>query len=137
MPMRSRNDRLADAGSSPSTVTSPDVRHRWPSRISTVVDLPAPFSPSRPYTSPASIVNEMPSTARDVPYSFTKLRTATTTGTVSSGLGLAEAWRRDRQSGVVAHVLGARDEVAAQPPRDVVPFGVVDVEGRRGDVDGV
>ena len=47
MPMRSRRSRPARAGSWPRTVTSPDVLARWPSRISTVVDLPAPLWPSR------------------------------------------------------------------------------------------
>ena len=40
------------AGSMPSTLTSPAVRLRNPSRISTVVDLPAPLGPSKAKTSP-------------------------------------------------------------------------------------
>ena len=35
------------AGSTPRTLTVPDVRFRWPSRISTVVVLPAPFGPEQ------------------------------------------------------------------------------------------
>ena len=43
------------------------VRERWPSRISTVVDLPAPLWPSRAYTSPSATSNERPSTAFSSP----------------------------------------------------------------------
>src|SRR3954469_24083920 len=38
-----------------------------------VVDLPAPFGPRKPSTSPFSTVNEMPSTARLGPKAFTRL----------------------------------------------------------------
>ena len=47
----------------PSTATRPPLRSRKPSRISTVVVLPAPLGPSRPKTSPRRTVNEMPRTA--------------------------------------------------------------------------
>ena len=47
-------------GSTPSTVTEPPSRFRYPSRISTVVVLPAPFGPSRPKTSPCSTVKRDP-----------------------------------------------------------------------------
>ena len=46
IPMRSRRPGPAEPGSWPSTVTSPAERLRCPSRISTVVDLPAPLCPA-------------------------------------------------------------------------------------------
>src|SRR6185503_16433967 len=50
--------------------TSPAVRGRKPSRISTVVVLPAPLGPSRPKTSPGSISKSIPLTASTSPYDF-------------------------------------------------------------------
>ena len=67
MPIRSRKEALADAGSVPRTSAVPDVRVRCPSRISTMVDLPAPLGPSRANTSPRSTSNDTPSTARTAP----------------------------------------------------------------------
>ena len=50
--MRSLSRWRCLSGSKPRTETCPLVRERRPSRISTVVVLPAPFGPSRPKTSP-------------------------------------------------------------------------------------
>ena len=52
-------------------------RGRWPSRISTVVVLPAPFGPSRANTSPWSMSRSMPSTAATAPYRLVSARTRT------------------------------------------------------------
>ena len=70
MPMRSRQARAGLAGSVPSTETSPAVRGRYPSRISIVVVLPAPFVPRRPKHSPSSTSKSIPHTASWVPYDF-------------------------------------------------------------------
>ena len=53
----------AAAGSAPSTRTSPPVRWRKPSRISTVVVLPAPFGPRKAKISPRRTSRSMPATA--------------------------------------------------------------------------
>jgi hypothetical protein len=75
-PMRARNARSARAGSNPRTRTVPDVAWRWPSRISVVVVLPAPFGPSRQKTSPGATVNETPRTASWSPYDRRRSRTS-------------------------------------------------------------
>ena len=54
-------------GSTPSTLTSPAVRVRKPSRISTVVVLPAPFGPRKAKISPRSTSRSMPATASSSP----------------------------------------------------------------------
>src|SRR2546430_15780669 len=48
----------------PSTRASPLVGYSRPESIFSVVVLPAPFGPRKPTTSPGSISNEIPSTAR-------------------------------------------------------------------------
>ena len=55
--MRSLSCVFCLSGSKPRTRTSPAVRWRMPSRISTVVVLPAPLGPSRPKTSPVRLRN--------------------------------------------------------------------------------
>ena len=52
MRVRSQRCVLRSAGSTPSVSTRPPLRWRNPSRISTVVVLPAPFGPSSANTSP-------------------------------------------------------------------------------------
>jgi hypothetical protein len=54
----------------PSTLTSPASRLRYPSRISTIVVLPAPLGPSRPKTSPLSTLKSTPRTASTAPYAL-------------------------------------------------------------------
>src|SRR5215472_9998651 len=61
--------------SKPPTVTVPSEGGINPVIIRIVVDLPAPFGPRKPSTSPRSTENEMPSTARLAPKSFTKFWT--------------------------------------------------------------
>src|SRR5207247_1955599 len=63
IPIWARMARSLRAGSNPRTVTSPAVRARKPSRISTVVVFPAPFGPSRANTAPASTERSIPRTA--------------------------------------------------------------------------
>src|SRR5713101_3517650 len=56
--------------SMPATSTCPSSAVRSPSRISTVVVLPAPLGPSRPKISRSFTRKEMPSTATRLPYRF-------------------------------------------------------------------
>src|SRR4051812_35396041 len=69
--------RLACSGDSatskPPTAILPSVGGMKPVIMRMVVDLPAPFGPRKPSTSPRSTVNEMPSTARFAPKDFTRL----------------------------------------------------------------
>src|SRR6185295_2690117 len=60
------------ATSKPPTATLPSVGGMKPVIMRMVVDLPAPFGPRKPRTSPRSTLNEMPSTARLVPKAFTR-----------------------------------------------------------------
>src|ERR1017187_1142871 len=59
----------------PPTVTLPSVGGMKPVIMRIVVDLPAPFGPRKPSTSPRSTENETPSTARLAPKTFTKFST--------------------------------------------------------------
>src|SRR5687768_6512964 len=70
----------------PRTLTSPLSGARRPSRISTVVVLPAPFGPSKPKISPGATSKLTPSTAWTDPYA---LRTSPTrmTAPAASGRG--------------------------------------------------
>src|SRR5207247_1719766 len=61
--------------SKPPTETLPSVGGMNPVIIRMVVDLPAPFGPRKPNTSPRSIENEIPSTARLAPKALAKLLT--------------------------------------------------------------
>src|SRR5438067_5840232 len=58
--------------SKPPTVILPAVGGMKPVIMRIVVDLPAPFGPRKPSTSPRSTVNEMSSTARFGPKAFTR-----------------------------------------------------------------
>src|SRR5262249_22946374 len=77
MPIRDRHSRPASPRAVPSTVTSPPSRRRYPSRISTVVVLPAPFGPSSANTSPWLMSRSTPSTAIVSPYDLRRPRTRT------------------------------------------------------------
>ena len=79
---------------------------RWPSRISTVVDLPAPLCPSRAYTSPASDVERQAVDGVDRPVRLAQPRTSM--AATACEATARRTRRRDRQPGVVAHVLGGR-----------------------------
>src|SRR4030095_16350741 len=52
---------------------APEVGGMKPVIMRMVVDLPAPFGPRKPSTSPRSTLKEMPSTARLGPKAFTRL----------------------------------------------------------------
>src|SRR5579871_2087162 len=71
--------RLAGMGSLsmlwPPTVMVPADGGMKPVIIRMVVDLPAPFGPRKPSTSPRSSENEMPSTARFAPNNFSRFST--------------------------------------------------------------
>src|SRR5687767_12758392 len=61
------------ATSKPPMLTRPEVGGMKPVIMRMVVDLPAPFGPRKPSTSPRSTLKEMPSTARFAPKAFTRL----------------------------------------------------------------
>src|SRR6478736_3839330 len=71
--------RLASIGFStmslPPTETLPSVGAMKPVIMRIEVDLPAPFGPRKPSTSPRSTAKDIPSTARFVPKTFTKFST--------------------------------------------------------------
>ena len=67
MPIRSRSRTPPRAGSIPRTDTDPPSRGRYPSRISTVVVLPAPFGPRSANTSPGATSKLTPLTASRAP----------------------------------------------------------------------
>src|SRR3979411_2153996 len=68
--------RFASSGDSatscPPTLTLPEVAGMKPVIMRMVVDLPAPFGPRKPSTSPRATLNEMPSTARFAPNVLTR-----------------------------------------------------------------
>src|SRR3954469_6580276 len=97
-----------------------------------VVDLPAPFGPRKPSTSPRSTVNEMPSTARFGPKAFTRLSILIMRGAYNAGRDSRTSPRSKtmRSSGklIVAALLAlAAGGAFAQkwptkPVRIIVPF---------------
>src|SRR5690242_3900631 len=108
-PTRGRSARASRAGSRPSTRTVPWSARRYPSQISTVVVLPAPFGPRMPVTSPRAALSVSPSTAVVWPYRLTSppISTAGICGTV-----LTDASLRSQQSAERAGVDDLR------PPRE-------------------
>src|SRR5579859_7674374 len=94
MPTRARQSRVGCAGSSPSTLTSPALRGRYPSRISTVVVLPAPFGPSSAKHSPRATSRSSDSTATWCPYVLRNPRTwiAGSADARSSAVGSASSF---------------------------------------------
>src|SRR6516162_2609599 len=63
------------AMSKPPTVTVPEVGGKKPVIMRMLVDLPAPFGPRKPRTSPRSTANETSSTARLAPKTLTRFWT--------------------------------------------------------------
>jgi hypothetical protein len=61
--MRARNSRGSRRTSKPSSVTVPASACSNPQTIRKAVDLPAPFGPTRPTTSPAAAESETPDEA--------------------------------------------------------------------------
>src|SRR3954451_3696699 len=123
--MPSRQARPARAGSSPRTATSPPSRRRMPSRISTVVVLPAPLGPSSAKTSPPRTSRSRPSTTVRCPYRLTRPRTRTAgsscdAGAVGPGAGavvcMPRHFRRPRGRGTTeALVLPSTDRWTPVP----------------------
>src|SRR5512132_3914727 len=114
MPIRRFSSGSPFAGSCPNTDMSPDVRSRYPSRISTVVVLPAPFGPSRAKTSPASTVRSIPATASTSPYD---LRSSATTIAPSPTLARLPRSRRNVAASLVDDVQqGSPGQVPLEVP---------------------
>src|SRR4051794_7512537 len=91
------------ATSTPRTIAWPPSGARSPSRISTVVVLPAPFGPSRPKISPAATWKSIPSTATMSPYRLISPRTSTTGSVATERVAAIGGWykrgtRRRRRS---------------------------------------
>src|SRR5215831_6617498 len=76
-PTRGRSARASATGSSPRTVTLPAPGRRYPSQISIVVVLPAPFGPRTAVTAPRAARRLSPSTAVVCPYRLTRSRIST------------------------------------------------------------
>src|SRR5262249_58119294 len=141
MPSRDRHSRPPSPGSVPRTVTSPLSRRRYPSRISTVVVLPAPFGPSRAKTSPCRISRSTPSTATVSPYDLRSPLTRTlavVSMTPASGHGGAgtTTGRPDppstvrwtppgerRQASCTARIASGKDPITSPAPIGASPPG--------------
>src|SRR5262249_2466906 len=82
-PTRGRSARAAATGSMPRTATVPASGRRYPSQISMVVVLPAPFGPSTAVTAPRRARRLSPSTAAVRPYRLTRSRISTAGGSVT------------------------------------------------------
>src|SRR5690348_2547674 len=76
-PTRGRSARASATGSMPRTATVPASGRRYPSQISMVVVLPAPFGPSTAVTAPRPARRLSPSTAAVCPYRLTRSRIST------------------------------------------------------------
>jgi hypothetical protein len=63
--------------SMPAMEALPEVEERYPVIIFMVVDLPAPFGPRKPTISPSFIEKEISSTAKWLPYLFTRFLIST------------------------------------------------------------
>src|SRR5690606_31061125 len=122
------------SGSIPSTRSSPPVRAETAPTMRIVVDLPAPFGPSRPKDSPGATSKSIASTAVKSPY-FLVREAAWTTGAGTSD----NVSRADRQSRTdftppgspqaVQHLARVRHDEGAGifRPRDHVDLGRVEV----------
>src|SRR5688500_12007957 len=67
MPRSSASRGLPRCSRSPRQCTSPPSGWTMPARIFSSVDLPAPFSPIRPWASPSATANDTPRSARTAP----------------------------------------------------------------------
>ena len=76
-PTRGRSARASATGSRPRTATVPASGRRYPSQISIVVVLPAPFGPSTAVTVPRRARRLSPSTAVVCPYRLTRSQIST------------------------------------------------------------
>src|SRR5262249_57049982 len=82
-PTRGRSARAAATGSMPRTATVPASGRRYPSQISMVVVLPAPFGPSTAVTAPRPARRLSPSTAAVCPYRLTRSQISTAGGSLT------------------------------------------------------
>src|SRR5271169_3502086 len=112
----------------PQTIAVPAVGARKPVIIFIVVDLPAPFGPRKPSTSPRGTVKEMSSTAFSGPKCLTRCRISSM---ALSSVQIAETlYQHDGRfvlfaagSGAACSSLGRRSDKGSQGPmtRDFVP----------------
>src|SRR5215475_5184045 len=93
-PTRGRSARASATGSMPRTATVLASGRRYPSQISMVVVLPAPFGPSTAVTAPRPARRLSPSTAAVRPYRLT--RSQISTAGVSLTLASVEGHPRRR-----------------------------------------
>src|SRR5215204_4265084 len=85
-------------GGRPRTVAPPPVGRTRPSSMRSVVVLPAPLGPRKPYTSPRRTVRRTPSTARRSPYRLVSPFVMTTCSVISSCCSVIPPWSRPRAS---------------------------------------
>src|SRR3954447_10422694 len=97
----------------PPTRRTPAVGSRSRTTSRATVDLPLPDSPTNPNVSPASSVNETPSTARTAPPRAGKCLTSPSTS--SSGLMSACSYRPGAHRHLVGEVTGGAVTVAERP----------------------
>src|SRR5712692_10539436 len=97
--------------SMPKTVPPPSEGSRRPQSMRSVVDLPAPFGPRKPYSSPARTRRSRWSTATRLPKRRVSWRV--TTAQPSSDIGVRGQPRLEQAVRVVDLDLDAEDEVDA------------------------
>src|SRR6185437_542825 len=119
-PTRGRSARASRTGSRPRTRTVPWSGRRYPSQISMVVVLPAPFGPKMPVTAPRAALSVSPSTAVVWPYRLTSLpiSTAGTCGTVLTDASLRR--QQPAQRGGVDDLRPPREDPAQQDVADLL-----------------
>src|SRR6185437_10492380 len=113
-PTRGRSTRASRTGFRPRTRTVPWSGFRYPSQISTVVVLPAPFGPRMPVTVPSAALSVSPSTAVVWPYRLTSppISTAGICGTVLTDASLRR--QEPAQRGGVDDLGTPREDPAQQ-----------------------
>src|SRR5947209_12607602 len=128
-PTRGRSALVSRTGSRPRTRTVPWSARRYPSQISTVVVLPAPFGPRMPVTSPRAAVSVSPSTAVVWPYRLTSppISTAGTCGTVLTDASLRR--QQPAQRGSVDDLRPPREKPAQQDIADLLA-GILGAAGQ-------
>src|SRR5829696_336538 len=85
-------------GGRPRTVAPPPVGRTRPSSMRSVVVLPAPLGPRKPYTSPRRTVRRTPSTAKRSPYRLVRPFVMTTCSVLPSWCSVIPPWSRPRAS---------------------------------------
>src|SRR5580765_3576326 len=112
---------LSKIASSPSSSSRPASGRCTPARILTSVDLPAPFSPTRPCTSPLKSSMSLSRRAWTAP----KLLYACSRASTRSGC----------VSGTIVHVKGRRERGAPSTDLELEPVDVLNGEGVRRSQD--